>query len=140
MPAELYLDASFAIALASSGDQYHTRAVELARRIEAQQSRLVTTAAVALEIGNALAKLRYRQAAVNLLTSLHADPSVQVVPLSESLYVAGLDLYRNRPDKEWGLTDCISFTLMHERGITDALSADMHFRQAGFRPLLVDPI
>lgn len=140
MPAELYLDASFAIALASSGDQYHTRAVELARRIEAQQSRLVTTAAVALEIGNALAKVRYRQAAVNLLTSLHADPSVQVVPLSESLYVAGLDLYRNRPDKEWGLTDCISFTLMHERGITDALSADMHFRQAGFRPLLIDPI
>jgi predicted nucleic acid-binding protein len=39
-------------------------------------------------------------------------------------------------DKPWGLTDCLSFIVMQERGITEALTADEHFRQAGFVPLL----
>jgi hypothetical protein len=37
-----------------------------------------------------------------------------------------------RPDKEWSLTDCISFVAMNERNITDALTSDHHFEQAGF--------
>jgi len=46
-------------------------------------------------------------------------------------------LYQNRPDKNWSLTDCISFVVMQEHGITEALTADRHFEQAGFVPLLV---
>lgn len=94
MEAELFLDATFAIALASSADQHHDRAVELARAVEARQARLVTTAAVVLEIGNALSRLRYRAAALTLLDSLHRDPSIDVVPLSEPLYQRALSLYR----------------------------------------------
>jgi len=59
-----------------------------------------------------------------------------VVPLSEALFRQSFDLYRQRLDKEWGLTDCISFVVMQERGITEALTADHHFRQAGFLALL----
>ena len=73
---------------------------------------------------------------MKLLHALAHDPSVEVVPLSEVLFDKGFELYRQRPDKEWGLTDCVSFVLMQERGITDALTADTHFRQAGFRALL----
>lgn len=90
------------------------------------------------EIGNALAKRRYRAAAVRLLDAIEHDPVVEVVPLSEQLYARAVELYRERPDKEWGLTDCASFVLMRERGIADALTADDHFRQAGFGALLTE--
>jgi predicted nucleic acid-binding protein len=133
---ELFLDASYAIALASSTDQHHERAVELAQRIETEDKRLITSRAVVLEIGNALSKLRYRAAAVALLDAIERDPNVEIVPLSEELYRQSLEIYRQHQDKEWGLTDCVSFAVMWERSITDALTADNHFRQAGLRALL----
>jgi len=83
-----------------------------------------------------LAKQRYRAAAIQLLESLETDPSVEVVSLTDSLYRLAFSLFKQREDKEWGLVDCISFIVMQERGITDALTADAHFQQAGFRALL----
>jgi predicted nucleic acid-binding protein len=133
---EVFLDASYAIALSARSDHYHERAVELSARLEAEGTRLLTTRAVVLEIGNALAKQRYRQAAAALLSALEEDPNVEIVPLDESLYERAFELYRQRPDKEWGLTDCVSFVVMQARGLTDALTADDHYRQAGFRALL----
>jgi uncharacterized protein len=136
--AELFLDTSYAIALSSPPDQYHARAVALAQQIETQQRGLLTTRAVMLEIGNALAKPRYRAKAVRLLQAMEQDPAVEILPLSEELYARAMGLYRDRPDKEWGLTDCVSFVVMQERGLREALTTDDHFRQAGFRPLLLD--
>ena len=136
MRSELFLDASYAIALGSPRDQHHTAAIALAGRIELEDSRLVTTRAVLLEIGNALAKRQHRSAAVVLLNAIEHDRAVEVVPLSEDLFQQGWDLYRQHRDKEWGLTDCLSFALMRSRGTTAALTADDHFRQAGFQVLL----
>ena len=62
-----------------------------------------------------------------------ADTVVGHVPAA---YQAGFDLFANRPDKDWSLTDCISFGVMTERGLTEALTADRHFEQAGFRAVL----
>ena len=45
-------------------------------------------------------------------------------------------MHKERSDKSWSLTDCISFVVMGEHGITDALTGDRHFEQAGFRALL----
>lgn len=134
--ADVFLDAAYAIELAAPSDQLHARAVGLAEQLEANQTRLVTTQAVLLEIGNALSKRRHRAAAVHLLSSLQVDPSVEVVVLSTDLYAKAFDLYRGRPDKEWGLIDCVSFVVMETRGIAEALTADEHFEQAGFRALL----
>jgi hypothetical protein len=134
--AKVFLDTSFAIALSVSTDQNHTRAIELANQLEATRTVLITTQAILLEIGNALAKQKYRLAAIHLLESLQFDPSVKIVPLTEELYRAAFTLYSNRADKEWGLVDCISFVTMQQQGITDALTADEYFRQAGFRALL----
>jgi len=136
MQAEVFLDTAYAIALSSPTDQFHARALELAEQLEALGTRLVTTRAVWLEIGNALSKQRYRQAAVQLLDALEADPTVDIVPLLEPLYARGMQLYRTRPDKEWGLTDCVSFLVMQDRGLTEALTTDEHFQQAGLRALL----
>ena len=133
---ELFLDASYAIALAASSDQLHSRALELADEIERQSRRLVTTRAVLLEIGNALSKQRYRDAAVDLLSSLESDPTVEIVPMTSDLYAQAFDLFRERPDKEWGLTDCASFVVIQIRGLIEALTSDEHFEQAGIRALL----
>jgi predicted nucleic acid-binding protein len=75
-----------------------------------------------------------------LLFSLEADPSVEIIPLTDQLYFRALQLFQEREDKEWGLTDCISFVVMDDEGITEALTADGHFRQAGFHALLLDEI
>ena len=133
---EVFLDTSFAIALSSVTDQNHLRAVKLANQIEVNRNRLVTTQAILLEIGNALSKQRHRAAAIQLLESLETDPSVEVVSLTNSLYRSAFNLFKQREDKEWGLVDCTSFIVMQNRGITDALTADTHFQQAGFRALL----
>lgn len=136
MTSKLFLDASFAIALVSPRDQYHGHATVLLRGIKAQRTPLVTTRPVIVEVGNALAKRPLRAKAVALLESYERDPGIEVAPLSDELYERGRKMYQQHKDKTWGLTDCISFVVMRDRGLTDALTADRHFRQAGFRPLL----
>jgi predicted nucleic acid-binding protein len=75
----------------------------------------------------------------DLLRHIRSDPRTTVVPVSSELLQHGIDLFTRRPDKTWSLTDCISFVAMSQRGLTDALTADHHFLQAGFRALLLEP-
>jgi predicted nucleic acid-binding protein len=96
---------------------------------------LITTLAVALEIGNALSGQKYRRVSANLLEALNNDKTIEVLPVGEELYRDGLQLYKDRSDKGWSLTDCISFLVMMDRGLTEALTTDGHFEQAGFRAL-----
>ena len=85
-----------------------------------------------------MSKERYRQATAELFDSLEQDPLVEIIPLSEELFAQAFELFRNRPDKEWGLVDCVSFIVMQENGLTEALTPDKHYEQAGFRALLRD--
>lgn len=133
---EVFFDTSYAVALIVPKDKHHRRARELSGEIQRRRSRLITTSAVLLEIGNSLSGLRHRSKAVSLLEFLEKDPQVEVVPCSDALYQRGLDLFRRRPDKEWSLTDCISFSVMEERRLRESLTTDGHFEQAGFRALL----
>lgn len=73
---------------------------------------------------------------VVFLDGFRKSPKVEVTPATRELFESGWNLYAARPDKDWSLTDCISFVVMQERGITDALTGDHHFEQAGFKPLL----
>ena len=118
MPRDkIFLDASYAIALSVLNDPNHDKALLLADELESSGTRLVTTRAVILEIGNALSKQRYRNAAIELIQSLEEDPKVEIIELTKTLCRAGLQLYRERQDKEWGITDCISFVVMTDRGL-----------------------
>ncbi|HMS39850.1 MAG TPA: type II toxin-antitoxin system VapC family toxin [Pyrinomonadaceae bacterium] len=136
MTNEVFLDTGYTIALSVESDEHHKRAVELAEQLEAEQTRLITTRAILLETGNALSKERYRKSAIELLVALEEDPLVEIVPLSEELFAKAFNLFSNRTDKEWGLVDCVSFIVMRERGLTEALTPDKHYEQAGFRALL----
>ncbi len=66
-------------------------------------------------------------------------PNFKTEPFGADLYHRGLNLYGDRPDKEWSLTDCISFAVMSEQHIVEALTRDRHFKQAGFVALFADP-
>jgi len=136
---EVFLDTSYAIALAARSDLLHSQAVSLARELETRRTRIVTTQAILLEIGNALSKKRYRTAAAHLISSLLTDPIVTVLPLTQELFTEAFELYRNRPDKDWGLVDCTSFATMTSLDIGEALTADEHFIQAAFQALLLQP-
>lgn len=136
MKNELFLDTSFSIGLVSPKDQIHEKAISWSEKIEESKIPIVTTQAVLLEIGNALSKSAFRQVGIGLLQHFENDPDTTVVSLTDEIYNKAFELFRDRPDKEWGLVDCISFVVMRERGIEAALTADEHFVQAGFRALL----
>lgn len=136
MKDEILFDTSFAIARASRKDQFHGKAKFWSDKIQTENIRVVVTQAVILEIGNALAKLAFRSVAVGLLESFEKSKNTTIISLTDELYKKAFELYRNRPDKEWGSVDCVSFVVMRERGIEAALTADEHFAQAGFQALL----
>ena len=73
---------------------------------------------------------------VQLYRDLADDRRVTIVPPAQDLFDEGIELYAQCPDKDWSLIDCISFVVMREYNLTDALTADRHFEQAGFRVLL----
>ena len=135
---EVFLDAAHVIALASVTDQYHGVARRWQGHLEQRGARFLTTQAVLLEVENALAGRRFRRGFVAAMGSLKRQSAVEVVLLTPRLFDQGLALFRERPDKDWGLVDCISFVVMRERGLGDALTADAHFQQAGFRALLLE--
>jgi uncharacterized protein len=132
---DVFADTLFWLALVVKQDQYHPRAQQWSLRIG---GRIVTTVPVLLETANALARPAWRAAGVALIDHLLQRSDVEVVPLSIDLWQRGWNLYRDRPDKGWSLTDCLSFLVMQDSGLADALTADEHFRQAGFRALLLD--
>jgi predicted nucleic acid-binding protein len=137
MRRDVFLDTAHAIALANERDEYHVEALRRSKEISREQRRIVTTEPVLVEIGNRLAAPPNREATARYIETLRReDAVVDVVPQTSALLEQGLALYKSRPDKEWGLTDCISFVVMRERGITDALTIDHHFEQAGINVLL----
>ncbi|MBI4557792.1 MAG: type II toxin-antitoxin system VapC family toxin [Candidatus Hydrogenedentes bacterium] len=133
---DVFLDTAFAIALTVATDQHHAEAENLANVLSKSGARMITTRAVVLEIGNALARLRYRISALTLLDALEHDPRVDILPISEELFARAFRLYCQCRDKEWSLTDCLSFVVMRDRGLSEALTTDTHFQQAGFKVLL----
>jgi len=134
----VFLDTGFAIALLSPRDTFHQSANRVAAEMKQHGVRVVTSDAVLLEIGAALAKISYRPAAVKLIAALRTDPAVDIIAMDSHLFAAAFELFAQRQDKEWSLTDCLSFVIMEQRGIKQALAADEHFAQAGLMPLLLD--
>lgn len=132
----LFLDTAYVLALFNTRDQWHAKAIEWQQKIALDNSYLITTEFVLAEIGDGLSSQNLRANAAAIIHILIESPTVRVVPSESSLFMQGLQLFKSRPDKDWGLTDCTSFVIMQDFGISDALTTDGHFEQAGFYPLL----
>jgi predicted nucleic acid-binding protein len=126
-------DTAFFLALINPRDQYHRSAVEMNAVLAMP---LVTTAWVLLEFANAIAASRARAHFERVLARLRLEPDAEIIAAEPDLFDRGCEFYIAHGDKEWSLTDCISFVIMRDRGLTDALTTDRHFEQAGFKILL----
>jgi predicted nucleic acid-binding protein len=140
LPAKVFVDTSFFIALLNSNDNDHLQAVTLQTALTSERVHKITSEYVLMELGDGLSRLRFRPLASQLINLVQQDQSFEIVPASSALFTKSLALFNQRTDKEWGLTDCSSFIIMQEGGLAAALTADHHFQQAGFSALLLDPL
>jgi predicted nucleic acid-binding protein len=128
---EVFADSSFWLAILNPSDELH----QAARGVPIQ-GRLLTTVAVQLEVMDAFSMPRQRPLALAFWQATSAHSEVVVVPLDAGVISRAVALFQKRADKAWSLTDCISFVVMEDHGITMALTSDHHFEQAGFQALL----
>lgn len=132
----LFLDTAFIQALLNPRDDYYSQAKRLLPRIRAA-SEVWITEAIFAEVGNALSALN-RNGAVQFIQQCYQTENIRIVGIDTELLIQALALYESRTDKTWGLTDCISFVVMQTQRLNEAVTADRHFVQAGFRALMLD--
>jgi uncharacterized protein len=130
------LDTSFIQALLNPRDRYHDQARLFEWRLVAARE-VWLTEEVQIEVGDALSRLS-RGGGSAFIRGCYRTPDIKIVRVEPPLLERALALYEARTDKEWGLTDCISFIVMEQQGLIDALTSDVHFRQAGYRALLAE--
>ena len=135
----LLADTSFFIALTDKDDAHHAVAQAWKQHLRVHPRQLVLHAGILMELGDGFARLSRRETGRRLVETLLGATEVTCLQITDNLLVEGSKLYIGSKDKEWGLTDCVSFVLMKKLRITKSLTADPHFRQAGFEALLLKP-
>jgi uncharacterized protein len=134
MTEPVFADSSFYLAMVSAQDNWHRSASRLFEQLD--DTEIVTSEYILLELGALLAKGHSRASYIDLVGRIRVDTMTEIVPATTALFDEGLELFGARPDKNWSIVDCISFVLMEKRKIARALTTDKHFTQAGFEALL----
>lgn len=134
----VFADTLYWVAMARPNDPWK----EAAERAKAQLGdvRLLTTDEVLAEFLTALGQggEGVRRQGVKMVRAILDNPNVRVLPQSRDSFLRGVDLYARRPDKEYGVTDCISMNAMRSESVSEVLTNDYHFAQEGFT-LLITP-
>jgi uncharacterized protein len=136
VPLRVFVDTPAWIALLDETDRLHAPAREVWDRLRLAGSALVTTEFVLLEVANALAAPAARAQAVSFINGVRRAKVVRTLPVDPELFAEAWTLFSRRPDKDWALTDCISFIVMRHEAISQAFTSDPHFEEAGFVKLL----
>ena len=129
----IFADSYYYLALINRRDSAHEKAVDFSKTTTAST---VTTAWVLTEVADGMSSPSDKDAFLRLLSSLKNNPLCHIVDPCSELFDKGVALYASRKDKGWSLTDCVSFVVMREEGLSEALTGDRHFEQAGFLALL----
>ena len=128
-----FADTFFFLALLNGQDRDHHEKARACNRVDRP---VLTSAWVLIEVADHLCDERNRRLYGQLLDAQRSDSRYEIFPADQLTLDAAEELYRQRSDKSWSLTDCTSFVLMGRRGVTEALTGDRHFEQAGFTALL----
>jgi predicted nucleic acid-binding protein len=134
----VFLDTSYAIALLNRADPHHVRATQLAEALRNPPRPILTTSAVLFEIGDGFATRGRWSLVEPFMNEVMKDPAVQIEYTDAALLERVIAFRNARQDKRWSLTDCLSFVVMTDRSLDEALTADKHFVQAGFRAMLLE--
>ncbi|VXD12692.1 conserved hypothetical protein [Planktothrix serta PCC 8927] len=128
----LFVDTFYWVALINVADSWHQSVRDYSRNLNNIQ--LVTTEEVLTETINFFASFPspMKKAVFQLITQVIADQNIIVIPQSHESFIAGLELFSQRFDKGYSLTDCISMVTMNQLNITEVLTHDKHFQQEGF--------
>jgi predicted nucleic acid-binding protein len=127
---EYLADTWFFVARLDRADSHHVRARQL--DLHLRFSTIVTHDGVLSEVLSYFSGHGRNARLEAARTIRDVVRTMAAVPASRDLFIRGLHLYEQRLDKEYSLVDCMSMTLMRERGITHVLTNDHHFRQEGF--------
>lgn len=125
----VFADAFYFVARLNRRDQHHERVLKFSRDFRAH---ILTSDWVLMEVADALADSESRSRVREFILHLRKSAACEIVPASRELLDRALEIYHQHADKKWTLTDCVSFAIMRERKITEALTGDKHFEQAGF--------
>jgi predicted nucleic acid-binding protein len=136
MARSVFLDTNGWLALLNATEVLHSSANDVWRELGASGCRILLTDWVIAETGNGSSRLPLRTSFVTSINQLWQSPRVDVVNVDDSFLKRSLDHFHRHADKTWGLADCASFLVMHDRGISEAFTSDRHFQQAGFKCLL----
>jgi predicted nucleic acid-binding protein len=130
---KIFVDTSYWIAVLNPTDSLHEFANNLTLTLF--PSKLVTSELILNELLNHYSGSgsRFREITSNLTCQIQEDENMEVIPITSQLFASAFQLYAQRQDKAWSHTDC---SIMEELGITEALTYDKHFEQAGFAALL----
>ena len=128
----LFLDTNYVIALEVSDDQHHHDALEHWTKLLESPLSLVTTSYVLDEVVTFLNSRRQHFKAVRTGNNLLTASPIRLIHVDKDLFHEGWRFFEQHADKTFSLTDCISFVLMKRLEITEALTFDRHFGQAGF--------
>ncbi len=133
---KIFVDTSYWITVLNPTDSLHDFANNLTLTLF--PSKLVTSELILNELLNHYSGSgsRFREITSNLIRQIQEDENMEVTPITSQLFTSAFQLYAQRQDKAWSHTDCSSFCIMEELGITEALTYDKHFEQAGFVALL----
>ncbi|MFZ1474230.1 MAG: PIN domain-containing protein [Anaerolineae bacterium] len=139
MTERIFWDTAAFVALANQDDDLHRTAVEVSKQMARARAKIVTTDAVLTEVANMFSRPAWRPMAQRIIEALHHSQrtgSAHLIHVDEDLWQRGWRLFQARTDKEWSLTDCISFVVMQDNKLSRAFTSDHHFEQAGFVRLI----
>jgi predicted nucleic acid-binding protein len=128
----VFVDTGYLLALEIANDQHHQAAVHHWQQISTSLPPLVTTSYVFDEVVTFFNSRGYHAKAVQVGTNLLRSPSVQLIHVDEALFYEAWAYFLQHYDKDYSLTDCVSFVVMRRLGISTAFAFDQHFVQAGF--------
>lgn len=133
---KVFADSVYWIALINPRDQWRSAALRASSSLKS--AAILTTDEVLIETLNHFAESgsHFRQLVSREIEKILLAPEIVILDASHDNFLNGLDLFRKRVDKGYGLTDCISMLSMHEHRVTDVLTHDDHFTQEGFNTLL----
>jgi predicted nucleic acid-binding protein len=134
--ADVFLDSAGFLALWDAGDERHAAAIRLQEELARKRRRFLTSEYIVDETVTLLLVRHSHAAATDFLETVERSESLRLEWIGPDRFHAAAAFFRKHADKEWSFTDCVSFAVMHELRIREAFTTDLHFKQAGFVPLL----